>query len=474
VRGDSLGLKERRDLNKPHPYLPTSAPEIKRKMLKELDLESINDLYSDIPEPLRFNGSLDIPGPYAESKIREIVENALEKNEKFVCQPFLGGGVWPHYVPAAVDEIVQRAEFLTSYTPYQPEISQGMLQALFEYQSLICELVGLDVVNSSMYDWASALGEAARMASRLTQRNEFIVPSLIHPERLQVLKAYAEPAGIKVIQADYDHETGQMNLEDLARKVSKNTAAVYIENPSYLGFVEERVSEISDIAHGKGALFVAGVDPISLGLLRSPGDYGADIVVGEGQPLGNHMNYGGPLLGILACRGDLGVVKQMPGRIVGLTRSLKEGERGFCITLQTREQHIRRERATSNICTNEALCAVAGAVYLSLLGPKGLRDLCEVIVSHANYAMRRLSEVSGIRAPLFKAFHFKEFTVQLEAGQSYMKIHEKLLRRKIHGGKYIGEEFPQLGETALFCVTESHAKEDIDLLVASLKEVLLE
>jgi glycine dehydrogenase subunit 1 len=461
-------------LNKPHPYLPTSAPEIKRKMLEELDLESVDNLYSDLPEPLRFVGSLDIPGPYAESKVKEIVEKTLEKNEEFLCPPFLGGGVWPHYVPAVVDEIVQRAEFLTSYTPYQPEISQGMLQALFEYQSMICELVGLDVVNSSMYDWASALGESARMASRLTQRNEFIVPSLIHPERLQVLKAYAEPAGIKVVQVGYDRETGQMGLEDLAGKISKNTAAVYIENPSYLGFVEERVSEISDIAHGKGSLFVAGVDPISLGLLRAPGDYGADIVVGEGQPLGNHVNYGGPLLGIFACRGDLDVVKQMPGRIVGLTRSLREGERGFCITLQTREQHIRRERATSNICTNEALCAVAGAVYLSLLGPKGLRDLCEVIISRANYAMRQLSEVPGIRAPLFKAFHFKEFTVHLEAGQSYRKIHEKLLHRKIHGGKYIGGEFPQLGETALFCVTESHSKEDINRLVASLREVLLE
>jgi len=474
VKGNSLGLKERHDLNKPHPYLPTSAPEIKRKMLEDLDLESVDDLYSDLPETLRFTCSLNIPGPYAESKVREIVEKALEKNEEFLCPPFLGGGVWPHYVPAAVDEIVQRAEFLTSYTPYQPEISQGMLQALFEYQSLICELVGLDVVNSSMYDWASALGEAARMASRLTRRNEFIVPALIHPERLQVLRAYAKPAGIKVVQVGYNSETGQTDLEGLAEKTSKNTAAVYIENPSYLGFAEERVNEISEMAHGKGALFVAGVDPLSLGLLRAPGDYGADIVVGEGQPLGNHMNYGGPLLGIFACRGDLSVVKQMPGRIVGLTKSLKEGERGFCITLQTREQHIRRERATSNICTNEALCAVAAAVYLSLLGPRGLRELCEVIVSRSNYAMRRLSEVPGIRTPLFKAFHFKEFTVHLENGRRYREVHEGLLRREIHGGKYLGAEFPQLRETALFCVTESHSKEDIDRLVAALKEVLLE
>jgi len=461
-------------LNRPHPYLPTSAPDVKGKMLEDLNLKSIDDLYSDLPQHLRFTGSFDIPGPYAESRVKEIVESILEKNERFVCPPFLGGGIWPHYVPAVVDEIVHRAEFLTSYTPYQSEISQGILQALFEYQSLICELVGLDVVNSSMYDWASALGEAARMASRLTRRDEFMVPLIMHPERLQVLRAYTEPAGIKVVQVNYDEETGQVDFEDFAGKISEDTAGVYIENPSYLGLVEENVREISDAAHGKGALFVVGVDPLSLGLLQAPGDYGADIVVGEGQPLGSHMNYGGPLLGIFACRGDLGIVKQMPGRIVGLTKSLKEGDRGFCITLQTREQHIRREKATSNICTNEALCAVAGAVYLSLLGPKGLRELCELIVSRSNYAMRRLSELPGIRTPLFKAFHFKEFTVNFKKGQGYEKIHKGLLKRSLHGGKYIGNEFPEFGETALFCVTESHSKEDIDRLVAALRGVLLE
>jgi len=461
-------------LNRSHPYLPTSAPEVNEKMLKELNLKAIDELYSDVPQLLRFAGSLSIPGPYAEPRVREIVEGTLEKNEKFICTPFLGGGVWPHYVPAVVDEIVGRAEFLTSYTPYQPEISQGMLQALFEFQSLVCELVGLDVVNASMYDWASALGEAARMASRLTQRSEFLVPTLMHPERLQVLKSYAEPAGIKVLQMDYDKETGQMDFENLATKISEKTAGVYIENPSYLGFVEENINEISETAHEKGALFVVGVDPISLGLLRAPGDYGADIVVGEGQPLGSHMNYGGPLLGIFACRGDLSIVKQMPGRIVGLTKSLREKDRGFCITLQTREQHIRREKATSNICTNEALCAVAGAVYLSLLGPKGLRELCEVIVSRSHYAMQRLSELPGVRTPLFKAFHFKEFTVHFEGGQNYKKIHEGLLQRRLHGGKYIGNEFPEFEETALFCVTESHSKGDIDRLVAALREVLLE
>ena len=461
-------------MRRPHPYLPNSSPEIKERILEALSIKSNDELYADIPKRLRFAGSLEIPSPYPESEIRKTVERILQKNKEFTCPPFLGGGVWSHYVPAVVDEIVHRAEFLTSYTPYQPEISQGMLQALFEYQSLICELVGLDAANSSMYDWASALGEAARMASRLTRRDEFIVPTLMHPERLQVLRSYAEPAGIRVVHVDYDPETGQMDLEDLAEKISRDTAGVYIENPSYLGFVEKKVEDIAEMAHSEGAIFVVGVDPISLGLLRAPGDYGADIVVGEGQPLGNHLNYGGPLLGIFACRGDLGTVKQMPGRVVGLTRSLEGGERGFSITLQTREQHIRRERATSNICTNEALCAVASAVYLSLLGPNGLRKLCEVIASRSHYAMRRLSELPGIRTPLFKSSHFKEFTVHLEEALSYKEVHEGLLQRGIHGGKYLGDEFPKLGETALFCVTEVHSKRDIDSLVAALREVLLE
>ena len=461
-------------MTRSHPYLPNSAPEIKERLLEELDIKSIDELYSDIPEHLTFDASLDIPGPYPESEVRGIVERVLEKNEEFACPPFLGGGVWPHYVPAVVDEIVRRAEFLTSYTPYQPEISQGMLQALFEYQSLICELVGLEAANSSMYDWASALGEAARMASRLTQRSEFIVPALMHPERLQVLRSYAKPVGIKIGHMDYDPETGQVDLEDLAGKLSRDTAGVYIENPSYLGFVEERIEEIAEMAHGVGALFVVGVDPISLGLLRAPGDYGADIVVGEGPPLGNPLNYGGPLLGIFACKGDYRVVKQMPGRVVGLTRSLEGKERGFCITLQTREQHIRREKATSNICSNEALCAVAAAVFLSLLGPDGLRELCELIVSRSHYAMRQLSDIPGVRTPLFKSFHFKEFTVHFEEGRSYREVHEGLLHKGIHGGKYLGNDFPEMGETGLFCVTEVHSKGYIDRLVAAMREVLLE
>jgi len=458
-------------MNKSHPYLPNSVPEIKDKMMDELEIKSIDDLYSDIPEELIFKGTLDIPGPYTEEEVKTLVFSQLQKNSDFKCAPFLGGGVWPHYVPSVVDEVIHRAEFLTSYTPYQPEISQGMLQAAFEYQSLICELVGMEVSCASLYDWSTALGEAARMANRLTQRDILIVPYLISPQRLAVLRAYAEPAGLKVVQADYDKSSGLMELEDLKEKVNENTAAVYIENPSYLGFIEERVESIAEIAHDANALFIVGVNPISLGILKAPGDYDADIVIGEGQPLGNHMNYGGPLLGIFACRNDPKMIRQIPGRIIGMTQTLDGSKKGFSMVLQTREQHIRREKATSNICSNEALCALAGAVYLSLLGPNGLRDLCRVIVNRAHYAMRRVNELISVRAPLFRSFHFNEFTVGFE-GVEVEDINKSLLNKGIHGGKILKRDFPELGEAALYCVTESHKKKDIDLLISSLKKIL--
>ncbi|MGD2142532.1 MAG: aminomethyl-transferring glycine dehydrogenase subunit GcvPA, partial [Candidatus Bathyarchaeota archaeon] len=408
-----------------------------------------------------------------EIEVREEVTGLLERNWKFRSPPFLGGGVWPHYVPAVVDEIVHRAEFLTSYTPYQPEISQGMLQSIFEYQSLICELTGMEVANASMYDWATALGEAARMASRLTGRSRILVPSLISPRRLKVLTAYTEPAEIEVITIDYNKISGQLDLEDLKEKIDDEIAAVYIENPSYLGFVEEEVDAVAEIAHDSKALFVVGVDPISLGLIRPPGDYEADIVVGEGQPLGNHMNYGGPLLGIMACRADRMIMRQLPGRLIGVTKTEVEDRRAFTMTLQTREQHIRREKATSNICSNQALNALASAVYLSLLGPHGIKELSELVAVRARYAIRRIGELPGVRAPIFSSFHFKEFTVQFR-DKSVEEIHRGLLDRQLHGGNPLVEEFPDFGESALYCATEMHTKRDIDRLVSAIEEVLEE
>jgi len=317
-----------------------------------------------------------------------------------------------------------------------------------------------------MYDWASALGEAARMCSRITGKKKFIVPRSISPERKSVLFAYSEPAGIEVEFYDFDRRTGKADVDSLASKLDAGTAGVYIEVPSFFGIIDDQAPEIGELAHEKKALFVVGVDPISLGILKAPGDYGADIVVGEGQPLGLHMNFGGPLLGIFCSRREY--VRQMPGRIIGMTVD-KEGKRAFCMALQTREQHIRRERATSNICTNNALCAVAAAVYLCLLGPKGLRKLCETILAKSHYAAERLNQIDGVKAPAFESEFFKEFVVSFPI--DYPTVHERLLGKGIHGGRPL-PEFPELGNAALFCVTEGHAKEEIDALVSAVKEVV--
>ena len=456
-------------MSRPHPYLPNSVPDIKEQMIEEIGVRSIDDLYVEIPEKLRFKGELDVPGPFTEQEVRKLVSDTLDRNRGLKCPPFLGGGVWPHYVPSVVDEVVRRAEFLTSYTPYQPEISQGILQSIFEYQSLVCELVDMAVANASMYDWATALGEAALLSNRLNHRNTILVPYHISPARLAVLKTYTDPAGMKVEKIDYNEKTGQIDLEDLKTKVNDSVAGVYIENPSYLGFVEENAQAIGEIVHEKKAIYIAGVDPISLGLLKTPGSYGADIVVGEGQALGNHMNFGGPLLGIFACNHDNAIIRQMPGRIIGVTESIADQRRAYVMTLQTREQHIRREKATSNICSNQALCSVASAVYLSLLGPNGMKDLAETVTSRAHYAIRKINDLPGVRAPVFASYHFKEFTVKLNKPIS--EVNRKLLVHGYHGGLNLKQFFPELGETALFCVTEMHSKKDINGLVSALREV---
>jgi glycine dehydrogenase subunit 1 len=458
-----------------HPYVPNSQRKIKNEMMREIGIKSIGELYADIPEKYILKKSLNVPqSAMPEFEVKRHVEALLSKNKTYNEMPmFLGAGCWPHYVPAVVREIIQRSEFLTAYTPYQPEISQGMLQTLFEYQSMICELTAMDVANCSMYDWASALGEAARMAARVTGRKKILVPRVIHPERLATLQVYSEPAGINVEKVAYERETGELDLKDLKGKISGQTAAVYIENPSYLGFIETQVEEIGEEAHKHGALFIVGVDPTSLGIIKPPGEYGADIVIGEAQPLGNPMNFGGPLLGIFACRGDMNLVRQMPGRIIGLTTTVDGVRQGFCMALQTREQHIRREKATSNICSNESLCAVASAVYMALLGPEGFRELGETVMYKANYAISLLSSVEGVKAPIFRSAHFKEFTVNFdETGLTVKEMHKKLLQLGIHGGKDISEEFPEFGETALYCVTEVHSAEEIECLIDAINQIL--
>jgi glycine dehydrogenase subunit 1 len=456
-----------------HPYIPNSVEDVQQRILKTIGVKNLEDLFSDIPENLRIHHRPSLPEPHSEIEVKRYIEKILSKNitdREFAS--YLGAGVWSHDVPAAVDSIAGRTEFLTSYTPYQPEISQGMLQALYEYQSLICELLGMDVVDSSMYDWATGLGEAARMANRVTRRTEFLYPHFIHPERLATLRTYSEPAGIKLVEVGNDIETGQVDLEDVKRKICSDTAALYVENPSYLGPLMTGLEELAEVSHDSGALFISGVDPISLGIVKPPGEYGADIAIGEGQHLGSYTSYGGPLLGIFACREDTKLLRQIPGRIIGMTVA-RGGEKGYCMVLQTREQHIRREKATSNICTNEALLAVRAATYLALLGPEGIRLLGEYVIVMANYLTRLLSEIDGVKAPVFKGPHFKEFTLQLtKPGITMSQLSQSLLAKKIIGGKSLTKDFPELGETGLFCLTERHTREDLEALAAVIKGIL--
>ena len=442
-------------------------------MLREIGKASVDDLFSDIPKEILDKAQLNIPSHLSEASVKRKVETILASNlstKELIS--FLGGGVWPRYVPAAVDAILSRGEFLTSYTPYQPEISQGMLQALFEFQSLVCELTDMEYANSSLYDWSTALGEAARMCSRVTGRPEFIVPHYSHLERTRTLTAFAESAGIRIVEAPQNEKTGALNLSELKTRISQQTAAVYLEYPSFLGFVEEEVEEIGRITHQAGSLLVVGVEPISLGILRPPGDFGADIVIGEGQPLGNHMNYGGPLLGIFACKGER-LLRQMPGRIIGKTSTQDDQQDAYCMALQTREQHIRREKATSNICTNEALMAIAACVYLSILGPQGLTNLGTVISERTQYAQQELNGLPGVKAPYFDSFHFMEFGVNFDrSGKKVSDINEALLRAGIQGGLDLSRMLPDLGQTALYCFTEVHSHEDIDMLVDKLQQIL--
>lgn len=456
-----------------HPYIPSTAIEAKTQIMKTLEISSVEELYSDVPQEVRLKKKLNLPGTRSELEVKKHVETLLSTNRVVPeILSFLGGGCWNHYVPAAVSEVSARSEFVTSYTPYQAEISQGMLQSLFEYQSLICELAAMNYANSSLYDWASALGEAALMSCRATQRSEFLIPRHMHPDRLATLRTYTEPAGIRIIEVRNDNRTGQIDLSDLENKITGGCAAVYIETPSHLGCVQIKVQDIAEIAHANGALFVAGVDLTSLGILKPPGDYGADIAIAEGQCLGSPMNYGGPLLGVFACNGEK-LLRHMPGRIIGMTTTRDKKERAYCMVLQTREQHIRREKATSNICTNEALCALTAAAYLSLMGAQGMKQLGEIILSKTYYAINGLRKVKGIKVPLMDAPHFKEFTVNFDdTGKKLSKFESMLLEKGIQMGASLTESIPELGETAVFSVTETHSKEDIDRLCVSVSEVL--
>ena len=457
-----------------HPFLPNLEDETIAKMLKQVKAGSIADLFSDIPEGLQLRRRLAIPKGEGEAVVRRELYGRLARNKTppdSLC--FLGGGVWPHYIPAAVDSILSRQEFYTAYTPYQPEISQGMLQALFEYQSMMCDLLGMQVCNSSMYDWASAAGEAVRMASRVKKRSTVLVAKGVGQGRLDVIRTYSEPLGIKLQMVEFDSKSGGIDLASLKTKLSQaggDVAALYLENPNLFGVIEENIAGAVDMVHAAGGLAIVGVNPISLSALRDPGSYGADVVVGEGQPIGVSMNFGGPHMGIFAVR-DIGLARSMPGRLIGMTTTKDGSEKAFCMVLQTREQHIRREAATSNICTNQALLALAAAAYMSLLGKNGFRKLGEVNLANSHYAAERIGELNGVKVPLFSGPFFGEFTVGYQRRKASW-IFSELAKRGIMGGYPLTEHFDQIGEAGSFCVTEVHSSEDIWRLVDALAEVI--
>jgi glycine cleavage system P protein (glycine dehydrogenase) subunit 1 len=450
---------------KAHPYLPNATDEIRARMLSEIGVDSVDSLYSDIPNEIRVAKPLAIEGFSSEQEVRAHIEALLRKNRSANDDlVFLGAGIYNHYIPAVVKAITSRTEFQTSYTPYQAEVSQGLLQGLFEFQSLMADLAAVDVVNSSLYDAPTGIGEAARMAARANGRKKLLVPSCLHPDKLSVIRNYAEPAGQRVEQYAYDLETGGVDLEDIQCRLDSDTSAVYMEVPSFFGVLDSGVTEIPSMCHARGALAIVGFDIISLGGIKPPGEYGADIVVAEGQSISTEMNYGGPSLGIIGCRGE-GLTRQMPGRLIGMTTTVNGKDRAFSMVLQTREQHIRRERATSNICTNEALLALGAATYLSLLGPSGLNQLFRTILTKTQYAIETLGANPELIVPRFKSPHYQDFVVTLKGkDQPSRRVQEKMLESGIQCGKNLTSDFPEIGESILLSVSELNTQESIDRL----------
>ena len=438
-------------------------PSDEDEMLRTMGLRSVENLFADIPPAVRIP-KLDLPDGLPEDAVVGRVTSMLAANRTVVDMPtFLGGGSYDHFVPASVRAITSRSEFYTSYTPYQPELSQGLLQALWEYQSLICELTGMDGANTSMYDASTALGEAARMAHRLHGGKTFLIPRALRHNRRAVLANYLVGTGIAVREVEYDRETGMLDLTKLREAVSSDVCGVYTENPNFFGRFEEQLQEIRAATKG---IFIVGVNPIAQAVVRPPGDFGADIVIGEGQPLGTPMNFGGPLLGIFACRQEH--IRKMPGRVIGLTRDVN-GHRAFCMTLQTREQHIRREKAMSNICTNESLLAVAAATYLSILGANGLRRVAADNIRRAKDLAAAIDKIPGFTAPLFRGAHFNEFVVRHKNG--YAVVHRALLEKGIHGGLPLTRQLPEMQDAALYATTGRHTPEAVAKLLAALEAV---
>ena len=443
-------------------YIPNTDAD-RRKMLDTIGVSSIDDLFDTIPKALQFQGELNIPPRMDQITLARHATRLASKNANAVDMPcFMGAGIYDHYVPPTVAAISGRSEFYTSYTPYQPEVSQGVLQSIFEFQTLCCELTNMEVANASMYDAATAMAEASIMAADLTGRKQIVFAGRVTRSYRKVVETYTRHMGLDLVTVLAPN--GTIDFDALRKTVSTSTAAVIAQQPNFLGQIED-MEQVGKIAHEHGALFIAGVDPISMGLLTPPGSYDADIVIAEGQSLGCTMGYGGPLLGIFACKQQY--IRRLPGRIVGQTTDA-DGKRAFVMTLRTREQDIRRERATSNICTNVALYALMACVYMATMGKQGLRGVAELSLQKAHYAAEQIAKLPGFSLP-YSAPFFKEFVVKTPKRAE--DINDALFDRGIIGGFPLTDALPELGNSMLVCVTEQRTKEEIDEFVKALAEL---
>ncbi len=444
-----------------NPYISNTPFQIE-EMLGKVKISSIEELFDCIPQDLKIKGSLNLPKSKSEIELKEFVAN-INKLDKGINDSisFLGAGCYNHFVPSLVNHLSYRSEFYTSYTPYQAEVSQGILQSFFEYQTLICNLTGMDISNASLYDGATALVEAIRIAIAVNKKSDLVISKAVHPEYIDVIRTYftSDELNLKIINV----EDGVTNRKDLLDSIDENTSAVVIQNPNFFGSVED-LTKIAGITQKTGALLIGVFDPISLGILKSPGEYDADIAVAEGQSLGNYPYWGGGNIGVFACKDKY--LRRIPGRLVGETVD-KEGKRGFVLTLQTREQHIRRESATSNICTNQALNALRAAIYLTVLGPEGLSKVALICLERAEYAKKRLSSLKGYELK-FHQPTFKEFV--LKCPRDANEIFEELSKKNCFPGVPLGKFYEELKDCLLVCVTEMNSKEEIDRLVDLLKE----
>jgi glycine dehydrogenase subunit 1 len=446
-------------------YLPKSPAE-REQMLAEIGAASIDSLFEVIPEEYRLTRDLDVPRQMAESEIIDYFKAAAAKNATGFAS-FLGAGAYRHYRPVIIDSLVQRGEFLTSYTPYQAEITQGTLQAIFEFQTMIAELTGMDVANASMYDGSTGAAEAVMMAVRVTGRHKAVVAKTVHPEYREVLATYAKHQGLPSTLVDYDAKTGRIDLAQLEEQVTEETAAVLVQSPNFFGIIED-IPAIAEIAHAKGALLIVSIaEAVSLGVVRPPVE--ADIVSMEAQSFGVALSYGGPFCGVIAAKEKY--LRQMPGRLVGQTVD-SNGFRGFVLTLSTREQHIRREKATSNICTNQALVALMATIFLTVYGKEGIRELAEHNLAKAAYAAEALSSQHGAKLLFSGAPRFHEFV--LGTVESPALWNQRLLDEKIIGGLDLSKWYPELGNATLWCATELITREQIDTAAKVLAEGLVE